>query len=193
MASVATERIVVEAPTSATTSENSILDECDVIKVLTRRLNADDFKLVSWSLDLMGKQRGFVGAYYHLSAAVVVQGETCSFRFFVKTPPNRGCVQYDFITRLDSFNKEIHFYEDIVQRLGVGSRCKWLPQFYLGKRDVVIVMEDATMEEFLSVDKFRPFDLEHCNVLMRSLANLHGRSIIADEKLKSGQNSMVNN
>lgn len=183
-----TDEIAAGSPSSAVSS-NSTIDENDVAKVLERRLESKNFKLIAWNLKPVGKQMGFGGSYFHLSAVVHFHGETSSFRFFVKTPPDRQSVQYEFFTRFDTFNKEITFYEDVMKFLGAGSRAKWLPHCYLGKRDVAIVLEDAVMENYRLADKYLPFDHKHCLVVLKTLANLHGRSIIAEEKLKERNNN----
>ncbi|EZA59334.1 hypothetical protein X777_15979 [Ooceraea biroi] len=172
-----------------TTAQNdrgtSLLSDYDVNKILKHKLGGDsNFRLVDWRLELFGEGKGFLGQYYHLCVTAQVDGDdTKSPQFFVKTPPPQT-PQFDFLQRHDTFNKEIVGYTDLARRMGVGESPAWMVNCYCCKRDVVIVLEDASLGGCATLDKYIPFDVEHCVLTLKTLSRLHSKSLILDERLR---------
>lgn len=169
--------------------ETSLLTDCDVNKILERKLGSDNFRLVDWRLESLGQEKGFLGQYYHLCITARVDGKTESLRLFAKTPPPTHSPQYEFLQRYDTFNKEITVYTDLMRRMNADSRevaefPRWIVECYLGKRNVIIVLEDVSTDGYATLDKYVPFDKEHCVWLLRTLAKLHSKSLILDERLR---------
>ena len=160
-----------------------LLDSSDVDKIVGRRLGTAEFRVSSWSLDMLGETNGFLGQYYTLSVTMEDGG---SLRFFAKTPPPTTSPQYDFLVRHNTFNKEIDVYGEIIPEMGVGSGEKWLPDYYLGKNDRIIVLEDAVDSGYAMLDKYEAYGKGHWLLLARVIATLHSRSLILDERLRRG-------
>lgn len=152
-------------------------------EIVERKLGTDEFRVSSWSLDKLGETNGFLGQYYTLS--VTVEGGE-PLRFFAKTPPPTSSPQYDFLVRHNTFNKEIDVYGEIIPEMGMGSGAKWLPDYYLGKNDRVIVLEDAVDSGYATLDKYATYEKGHWILLARAIATLHSRSLILDERLRRG-------
>ncbi|KAL6446240.1 hypothetical protein ACFW04_001091 [Cataglyphis niger] len=167
--------------------EMSLLTDRDVNKILERKLGGGNFRLVDWKLERLGDARGFLGQYYRLQITVRcgTDGDgTQSLQFFAKTPPPSDSPQFEFLKRYDSFNKEIAVYTDLMQRMGAGGSPRWMVKCYFCKRNVIIVLEDASLDGYATPDKYVPFDEEHCVWLLRTLSKFHSRSLILDERLR---------
>lgn len=174
--------------------ETSLLTDRDVNKILERKLGSN-FRLVNWKLEHLGDSKGFLGQYYrlHITAKCDADGdETQSLRFFAKTPPPSDNPQYEFMQRYDVFNKEIAVYTDLMQRMGAGEPPKWMVECYFCKQNVIIVLEDASLDGYVTPDKFVPLDEDHCVWLLKTLSKFHSRSVILDEKLRlEGDNRTI--
>lgn len=172
--------------------ETSLLTDRDVNKILERKLGSN-FRLVSWRLEHLGDSKGFLGQYYrlHITAKCGADGDgTQSLRFFAKTPPPSDNPQFEFLQRYDIFNKEIAVYTDLMQRMGADE--KWMVKCYFCKQNVIIVLEDASLDGYVTPDKYVPLDEEHCVWLLRTLSRFHSRSLILDEKLRlEGDNRTI--
>ncbi|OAD59966.1 hypothetical protein WN48_06731 [Eufriesea mexicana] len=169
-----------------------LLLDSDINKIAERKLRSNNFRVLHWSLDSLGETNGFMGQYYTLSVRVKIDDKSKHLKFFAKTPPSTSSPQYDFLSRHDIFNKEITIYRDVVPKMGVGHATKWLPDYYLGKKSTIIVLEDATESGYVTLDKYQSFDEEHSTLLVKTLSTFHSRSLILDEKLRrsTGQTIM---
>lgn len=169
--------------------ETSLLTDCDINKILERKLGGDNFRLVGWRLESLGPAKGFLGQYYRLCITARVDSKTESLQLFAKTPPPTHSPQYEFLQRYDTFNKEITIYTDLMRRMNADSReaiesPRWMVKCYLGKRNTIIVLEDMSIDGYATLDKYVSYDEEHCVWLLRTLAKLHSRSLILDERLR---------
>lgn len=145
-------------------TETSLLTDRDVNKILERKLGSGNFRLVDWKLEHRDA-KGFLGQYYrlHISARCGVdEDETRSLQFFAKTPLPFDNPMLKFLQRYDMYNKEIAVYTDLMQRLGTGGSPKWIVECYLCKHNVIIVLEDASLDGYATLDKYVLFDEEHC-------------------------------
>ncbi|XP_072759399.1 uncharacterized protein [Anoplolepis gracilipes] len=174
--------------------ETSLLTDRDVNKILERKFGSGNFRLVCWRLEQPSNVFGFAGQYYrlHITARCAANGEEIqSLQFFAKTPPPPDSPQFKFVTRFDTFNKEIAVYTDVMQRMGMGGSSKWTVESYLCKQDVIIVLEDASLDGYVTPDKYVPFDEEHCDWLLKTLSKFHSRSFILDERLRREENRTI--
>ncbi|KAF3425543.1 hypothetical protein E2986_01315 [Frieseomelitta varia] len=178
-------------PRTAREELTALLLDSDINKIVERKLRSNNFRVLHWSLDSLGETNGFLGSYYTLSVTVKIDDKSKHFKFFVKTPPPTTSPQYDFLANTDVFNKEIVVYSEIVPRMGVGNGSKWLPDYYLGKSNVIIVLEDAKQSGYVTPDKYQPFDEEHCILVAKTLSILHSRSLILDEKLRRNNGQTI--
>lgn len=165
--------------------ETSLLNDCDINKILERKFGSDkSSRLVDWKLEPLDGTKGFLGQYYHLSIMTRIDGKMQSLRFFVKAPPPDHSPQFEFLRRFDTFNKEITVYTDLIRRIGAGGSPKWMVECYLCKRNAIIVLEDASIDGYATLNKYVPFDEEHCVWLLRTLSRLHSRSLLLNERLR---------
>ena len=169
--------------------KTSLLTDCDINKILERKFGSGNSRLVDWRLEPLNKTEGFLGQYHHLRIKARIDGKTQSLQFFAKTPPPVHSPQFDFLQRFDTFNKEITFYTDLVQRMGANGSSKWMVECYFWKRNVIIVLEDASIDGYTTLNKYVAFDKEHCVWILKTLSRLHSKSLLLDEGLcqESGQ------
>ncbi|XP_011692030.1 PREDICTED: uncharacterized protein LOC105452535 [Wasmannia auropunctata] len=163
--------------------ETSLLTDCDINKILECKFGSDNSQLIDWKLESLDGTKGFLGQYYHLRITARIDGKAQSLQFFAKAPPPAHSPQFEFLQRFDTFNKEITVYTDLVRRMGAGGPPKWMVECYFCKRDVIIILEDASIDGYATLNKYVPFDKEHCVWLLRTLARLHSRSLLLDERL----------
>ncbi|XP_024886993.1 uncharacterized protein LOC112464305 [Temnothorax curvispinosus] len=164
--------------------ETSLLNDCDINKILERKFGSDNSRLVDWKLEPLDRTDGFLGQYYHLRIMARIDGKMQSLQFFAKAPPPDHSSQFEFLQRFDTFNKEITVYTDLMPRMGAGGPPKWMVECYLCKRNLIIVLEDASIDGYATLNKYVPFDKEHCVWLLRTLSRLHSRSLLLDERLR---------
>jgi len=164
--------------------ETSLLTDYDINKILERKFGSgNSIQLVDWKLEPRDGTKGYLGQYYYLRIMAQIDSKMQSLQFFAKVPPPSHSPQFEFLQRFDMFNKEITVYTDLVQRMGAGGSPKWMVECYLCKRNVIIVLEDALADGYATLDKYVPFDKEHCVWLLRTLSRLHSRSLLLDERL----------
>jgi len=166
----------------------SLLSDRDVDEILKRKLPAGESRqLIDWRLEPLDKKNGFFGQYYHLYVSARVNGgQTKNLRFFAKTMPPPDSPQHAFLLRFDTFNKEITVYTDLAEQMratGCGD-LGWMVECYHCQRDIIIVLEDASLSGYVTLDKYVSFDEEHCVLVLRTLAKLHSKSLILDERLR---------
>lgn len=177
---------------SRNNQETSLLNDCDINKILGRKLgNAANFRLVCWRLKLLDESKGFLGQYYRLHVMVRVDGKTESLQFFAKCPPPSHSPQVSFLERCDTYNKKIGVYTDLAQRMGASESPRWMVECYFCKPNIIIVLEDVSLDGYIMPDKYVPFDEEHCVWLLRSLARLHSKSLILDERLRQESGTIL--
>jgi len=177
------------SPKSSRDRETSLLSDRDVNEILKREFPAGDFRLVDWSLKPLDEKNGFFGQYYHLHVTARVDVErTKKLRFFAKAMLPPDSAQHSLQMRnnfnINTFNKEIILYTDLAEQMRAIGDLEWMMKCYHCQRDVVIVLEDASLSGYVMLDKYVPFDEEHCVLVLRSLANLHSKSLILDERLR---------
>lgn len=172
-------------PQNRRQEETCLLTDHDVNKVLERKFRGGGgFRLVDWRLEPL-EAKGFLGRYYQLRVmASRADDKRENLRFFVKVPPPDGDVMLKYLRESDAFNKEIDVYTDLIRRMDRIGRSEWSVECYLCKRDVLIVLEDVSINGYAVVDKYVPLDEEHCVLLLKSLARLHSRSLILEERLR---------
>ncbi|XP_012531490.2 uncharacterized protein LOC105833925 [Monomorium pharaonis] len=164
--------------------KTSLLTNCDINKILERKFGSGKARLIDWRLESLDGIKGFLGQYYYLHIKARINSKTQSLRFFGKTPPPTHSPQFEFLQRYDTFNKEIMIYTDLMRRMGAGGSPKWMVECYLCKRNVIIVLEDASIDGYATLNKYIPYDEEHCVWLLRTLSRLHSRSLLLDERLR---------
>ncbi|XP_043263956.1 uncharacterized protein LOC122404119 [Colletes gigas] len=169
----------------------ALLTDSDIVKIVERKLRSNNFRILHWSLDNLGEVNGYLGSYYTLSVTVKFNNKSKELKFFAKTPPPSTSPQYEFLVRYNTFNKEMIVYSELVPTMGIGNSLKWIPDYYLGKNNAIMVLEDAKQSGYVTPDKFVPYDEDHCIWVTKALCILHSRSLILDEKLRRSTGQTV--
>lgn len=170
--------------TPVTDKRPPLLTDPDINKIAERKLRSNRFRVLRWSLDSLDETNGYMGQYYTLTVTVRIGECTRDLIFFAKTPPHMSSPQYEFLMRFNTFDKEMIVYSEMVPNMGKGSGHKWAPDFYFGKSNTVLVLENATHEGYVMPDKYVALDEDHCIWAVKALCLLHSRSLILDEKLR---------
>lgn len=168
------------------TSTEQVLKDEECFEIIRKKLHRDameDFSLITYEVVPIDEVNGFMGQYFTLKATVACPQsplETKSINFFTKIPPPLSSPQYDFMREYGNFKKEVDLYTTVFPEM-LDGLDKNIPECFLGLEDDVIVLEDMAHNGFEMTDKLKPFDLEHCRILMRMLAKFHAKSLIFEE------------
>ncbi|CAL7937484.1 unnamed protein product [Xylocopa violacea] len=165
-------------------NESSLLLDSDVDKIVERKLRTTNFRVSQWRLEQLEKVDGFLGQYHRLYVTVKTGDRTERFRFFAKALPLSGSHLCSYVVESNALNKEIAIYSELIPRLGPGTCSKWSSDFYLGKSNAILVLEDAKENGYETVDRYLTYDEDHCVWAVRTFSVLHSRSLILDEKLR---------
>ncbi|CAK9832998.1 hypothetical protein ANTRET_LOCUS9747 [Anthophora retusa] len=171
-------------------STQQILKDEECFEIIRKKLHKDsmeDFSLIAYEVIPIDEVNGFMGQYFTLKATVASPRsplETKSINFFTKIPPPMTSPQYDFMQEYGSFKKEVALYTTVFPEVldGLDKRC--IPECFLGLENDVIVLEDMAHNGYEMTDKFKPFDFEHCTILMKTLARFHAKSLIFERLYK---------
>ena len=160
-------------------------EECvEIVRKKLRENLIDDFNLVHYEVVPINGVNGYMGQYFTLKATVSCPKtpmETNIYNFFTKIPPPSSSPQYEWNQEHGSFKKEVELYTTVFPEVLIGLEKTSIPKCFLGVGNDVIVLEDMAHSGYGMTDKFVPFDLEHCLVIMRTLAKFHAKSIIFEE------------
>ncbi|KAK2588158.1 hypothetical protein KPH14_004208 [Odynerus spinipes] len=161
-------------------------EECfEVIRKKLHRDSMEDFSLIDYEVVPIDGVNGYLGQYFTLKATVarpMTPLDTRNLNFFTKIPPPVSSPQYEFIQQYGAFKKEVELYTRVFPEVLHGSEEKCIPECFLGLENDVIVLEDMAHSGFVMTDKFQPFDFEHCEVLMKTLARFHAKSFIFEKQ-----------
>lgn len=160
------------------------LSEDEVSKILQNKFKSDKFKIVSFTLDMLGEWIGNCGDHAILN--VQIQSENnfgTRHTFFVKLYPRVPFV-IDFIEGTGSFRKEIFMYKifNLMEEEEIKILHECIPQCYLTSSNKYIVLENLYEEGYKSLNKHEVFDWDTVKVALESLAKLHASSLLYEEK-----------
>ncbi|XP_043259133.1 uncharacterized protein LOC122401206 [Colletes gigas] len=170
-----------------TLNTQQILKDEECFEIIRKKLHKDsmeDFSLITYEVVPIDKVNGYMGQYFTLKATVACPqspSETKNINFFTKTPPPLTSPQYDFLQEYGSFRKEVALYTTVFPEVLHGPEFRCIPECFLGLENDVIVLEDMANSGYEMTDKFKPFDFEHCKILMKTLAKFHAKSFIFEE------------
>lgn len=168
-------------------STNQILKDEECFEIIRKKLHRDameDFSLITYEVVPIDEVNGFMGQYFSLRATVACPQsplETKSINFFTKLPPPLSSPQYDFMKEYGSFKKEVDLYTTVFPEVLDGLDKRFIPECFLGLENDVIVLEDMAHSGYEMTNKLKPFDFEHCQILMKTLAKFHAKSLIFEE------------
>ncbi|XP_043481016.1 uncharacterized protein LOC122510435 [Leptopilina heterotoma] len=167
-----------------------ILEEKECLEIIKKKLaqeSLNEFNLISHELVQIEEVKGYMGQYFTLSATIAntkSPKDVRKIKFFTKIPPPKDSPMYEFDKEMGAFKKEAAFYNHFLPKVLNGTDKKFIPDCFLCSRDEVIVLEDMTQIGFLPINKFVPFDFEHCRILIETLAKFHVKSFIFEEETK---------
>lgn len=171
-------------------STQKILKDEECFEIIRKKLHKDsmeDFSLINYEVVPIDEVNGFMGQYFTLKATVASPEsplETKSIKFFTKLPPPATSPQYDYMQQYGNFRKEVALYTTVFPEVLNGLDKRYIPECFLGLEDDVIVLEDMAHNGYVMPNKFKPFDLQHCKILMNTLARFHAKSLVFEELYK---------
>ncbi|XP_012222212.1 uncharacterized protein [Linepithema humile] len=163
-------------------------EQCfEIIRKKLRQDAMDDFLLINYKIVPIEEVNGFVGQYFTLKATVACPKsplETKSINFFTKLPPPINSPLYEFVQEYGTFKKEVALYTTVFPEMLDSHGEKYIPECFLGVEGELIVLEDMVHSGYTMANKYTPFDLEHCKILMKTLAKFHAKSLIFEQQCK---------
>lgn len=163
-------------------------EQCfEIIRKKLQRDAMDDFSLVNYEIVPIDEVNGYLGQYFTLKATVACPKsplETRNINFFTKMPPRTNSPLYDFSQENGAFKKEVDLYTTVFPEMLDDRDKRYIPECFFGDENNVIVLEDMAHSGYTMTDKSMPFDLEHCKILMKTLAKFHAKSLIFEQQYK---------
>ncbi|CAB0013532.1 unnamed protein product, partial [Nesidiocoris tenuis] len=130
---------------------------------------------------MFGQLLGFNANHASLTVQAILDGTVDSFKFFVKTASLNPIVYERYWKSLGQFYKEHVFYTRLVKDLQKFVDKKITADCYLSKLNDTIVLEDLADLGY-ETSKLRNLDMQHAELAIESLANLHAASLLYEEK-----------
>lgn len=171
---------------------NQILESQECLDIINKKLNQNsmnDFSLIKYEIVPVRQTNGYLGQYFYLKVSVArpeSPTDRRNMKFFIKIRPPKGTKQYDIVCNSGMFNREVRLYTKIFPE--IINDCNdnnYIPSCYLGLENDVIVLDDMISKGFRILNnKLNPLDVEHCKIVMCTLAKYHGRTIIFEERNK---------
>ncbi|XP_053696402.1 uncharacterized protein LOC128743767 [Sabethes cyaneus] len=159
------------------------LSECSEVvrreQAKPRDAETSDIRIVSFRLEKVPGQPGFLGEYAHLIVTVeVVDGGTKDLKYFVKCLPYTDPKQREIVQEIGIFKKEAVTYQELFAKFNQDSAkvTKWCPSCWLA-RDDLLVMEDLYASGYRPMPSRRGFEEAHMLVIFDSLAQMHACSL----------------
>lgn len=166
--------------------KNMISDEkCfEIVSKRVRQDSIDDFRLVDYEMIPIPQVTGYMGQYFILKTTIsrpdMPNGHRV-YNFFTKIPPPITSPQYEWIQEYGSFKKEVELYKTVFPEVLKNLEKRSIPEYFFGHENDIIILEDMAHAGFAMTDKFVSFDLQHCQIVMKTLAKFHAQSIIFEE------------
>lgn len=158
-----------------------ILTYDDYFKILQNRFNTKEIDCIieKWE-PLSDNIEGYMGDHEILKLTYSSNKKQRTEMFFVKTKPQVYTAKIEWP---NLYEKEIFFYEFFMREVKKMS-CDntFTPKVYFSKDDKTMVMENLTMNGYRVFDRNRFYDINHCKVSLKSLAQLHAYSIIYEQQ-----------
>lgn len=176
-------------------NSKNILNDEECRKIVRKKLQRDlmtEFSLVSYEIISLDATTGYMGQYFKLKTIVVNNNlpmNKKSINFFMKLPPLLNSPQHKFNKEHESFTKEVDLYTTVFPKIFFDfNYCSIIPECFLGLKNEIIVLEDMAHLGYVMADKFTPLDLNHCIIVMKTLARFHAKSIIYEYTEKKNIN-----
>ena len=173
------------------TRPNQILKPQECLDIIKKKLNQNsmiDFSMIKYEIVPFEEANGYLGQYFYLKASVARPESPTDRRnvnFFIKIRPLKGTKQYDVVCNSGMFNREIRLYTKVFSEILDQSDKKYIPECYLGIENEMLVLDDVISKGYRNLkNKLDPLDLDHCNIVIETLAKFHAKSVIFEERNK---------
>ncbi|XP_050308312.1 uncharacterized protein LOC126744795 [Anthonomus grandis grandis] len=158
---------------------SNLLSKATCIEILKKNLK-HEFVLVDFTLENINSDTlGFLGDHLLLKIFYRIQGETREETFFVKCHPQVNENQEECLD-LGLIRREVTFYKEIVSKLQSLVPVKFSPEFYFGKDDDVLVLENLHTKNFHVSDEIY-LSKDKLKSVIINQANMHAASIIFED------------
>nr|XP_029729191.1 uncharacterized protein LOC109429832 [Aedes albopictus] len=151
----------------------------DCVEVVQSSLG-EGFRVISYRLEKVPGQPGFLGEYAHLVVSTVEIETKLSHdhSYFVKCLPFTDAKQREVVQDLGIFTKEAVCYRELFSRFERNPEkvLKWRPECWLA-RDDLMVMEDLVEAGYRSMPFQRSFGKEHMTLILERMAQMHACSL----------------
>ncbi|XP_044268164.1 uncharacterized protein LOC123013601 [Tribolium madens] len=165
----------------------------DCAKIISAKLQTENFTLVNFKEETFDKIRGFLGDHTTLTITIKSNGNEENHRFFVKSLP-QVYSQRNFVLEVNAFFKEKGFFTKY---------CEFLKQFSIYQllddiiptcrliKDDSFVFEDLSTKGYVTFPSRESLTLDCVKVAVASLAKLHASGLILEEKTLSTLNQKL--
>lgn len=160
-----------------------LLTKEEYIKILQAKFLNQDVKFQSAECNPLSQHReGFVGDHYILDITYVLNGKESTESFFLKTKPVQTEIQRALIKNMNVYEKEIFLYNTLFKEFEkLGYDTSFAPKAYYCKESDSIVMDNLKEKGFILFPRAKFFDLDHCKLVLKSLAQYHANSFAYEE------------
>lgn len=140
---------------------------------------------------LSDKPIGFLGGHFILKVNFnsikqieITKSVKNEISFFIKKLPNSDHSQFEYVSEMNAFSKEVNFYEKLIPKLRSFGNEKWSPKCYFIEKDNFLVFENLVAGGFQMLSNHNYFDFHHMKIAIETLARFHASSIILEENEK---------
>ncbi|XP_043281732.1 uncharacterized protein [Venturia canescens] len=164
-----------------------MIDDEKCFEIVRKKLLEDsinDFRLVDYEMIPIDQVNGYMGQYFTLKTTISCSDrpdENRVYNFFAKIPPPITSPQYEWVQEYGSFRKEVDLYKTVFPEVLQNLEKRSIPEYFFGRENDIIVLEDMANSGFVMTDKFVSFDFQHCQIIIKKLAKFHAKSIIFEE------------
>lgn len=139
---------------------------------------------------LSDKPIGFLGGHYILTVVFnsndrisSISGTTgqSEISFFIKKLPNPNHKQFEYVTELNAFGKEVNFFEKLIPKLRNFGNIEWSAKCYFIEKDNFLLFENLIENGFHMLPDNNYFDFQHMKIAIETLGRFHAASIILEE------------
>lgn len=164
---------------------NDVVTLEDCFKILRVKLGTTNYDLKNYELIPFEEKSGYLGEHYHLNMTVIVNGECCNIKFFVKCLAKIKS-QREFSKSSGTAFKENRMFTKLiplVKKHGINLLNETVPTAYLCKQDGTIVLNHLGAEGFKQFDKVVSLDYDAAKLMVQTMAKFHASFLILEEKI----------
>ncbi|XP_066256812.1 uncharacterized protein [Euwallacea similis] len=167
----------------------SLLSDEECTLILKRSLKHDHCKLVEKELSKFANRiLGFMGDHLVLNLKYTVRNDPAIYTgsFFVKCLPQTNQEQKEFVDNTGMLRKEVKLYKKLMKPLQALVTMQFCAELYFS-RENIMVFENLESRGFAILPKTF-FDKWKIMVGLRTMAQMHGASLILEDAKKSDDN-----